>query len=32
MIKEIIEFKHDFGVDDLPIPLWDEIINDFESE
>lgn len=29
--KKIIEFKHDFSVDDLPIPLWDEIINDFEK-
>ncbi len=28
---KIINFSHDFEIDDLPIPNWDEIIDNFEK-
>ena len=28
---KIIRFNHDFEIDDLPIPNWDEIIDNFEG-
>ena len=29
--EKIIKFQHDYSIDDLPIPHWDEIIENFEK-